>query len=81
MTPESRRASIRLLQHLADFTDRDLYALASAVAGRRIADVADMTAAETGRLASRLNLEARDDVKAIRRASQRRINSYHPQED
>jgi hypothetical protein len=76
MTPETRRASIRLLQHLADFTDRDLHSLASVVARRRIADVADMTPDEIGRLACALNLEARDDVKAIRRTSQRRINDY-----
>jgi hypothetical protein len=81
MTPETRRGSIRLLQHLATLDDRGLYALASAVAGRRIEDVADMTPDEIGRLSVQLNRRAMCAPAVLARADAGDPPDYAPEED
>lgn len=72
-------AQLRFLAAATDLDRRRLINLASAVAGRRIADLDHLTEPEVQRLAIQLNRRMACDPVVL--ASVHRINDYVPEEE
>lgn len=81
MTAVSNDLGLRLAARLAGITPRDLHELACAVAGRRIADLGDLTDDQAHRVSVQIARRhyAEEDA-AVRRTSLARLDDYRLEE-